>query len=78
MSSVGDLRDLWTALRHDPKKQKRQEQLWSLFSGALAAATTFAARRLATKLWARLTGEPPPPAKKAREDAVKVRQESRV
>ena len=29
-----DLRDLWTALRHDPKKQKRKEQMWSIFSGA--------------------------------------------
>ena len=73
-----DLRDLWTALRHDPKKQKRKEQMWSIFSGALAAGTTMVARQLATKLWTRLTGEPPPPAQKAREDAAKVRQEAGV
>jgi hypothetical protein len=73
-----DLRDLWTALRHDPKKQKRKEQMWSLLSGALAAATTLAARQAATKLYTRLTGEPPPPAQKAHEEAAKVRQEAGV
>ena len=73
-----DLRDLWTALRHDPKKQKRKQQMWSLLSGALAAGTTIAARQVATKLWTRLTGEAPPPAQKAREDAAEVRQEAGV
>jgi hypothetical protein len=73
-----DLRDLWTALSTDPKKQKRKEQAWSLLTGALAAGTTIAARQAATKLWTRLTGEPPPPAQKAREDAAKVRQEAGV
>lgn len=73
-----DLRNLWTALRHDPKKQARKERAWSLLSGALAAATTIAARQIATKLWTRLTGEPPPAAQKAREDAAKVRQEAGV
>jgi hypothetical protein len=71
-----DLRDLWTALRTDPKVQKRKERGWALLVGALGAATTIAARQLATKLWTRLTGEPPPPAQKAREDAAKVREEA--
>jgi hypothetical protein len=73
-----DLRNLWTALRTDPKKQKRKERMWSLLIGGLAAGTTFAARVVATKLWTRLTGEPPPPAQKAQEEATKVREEARV
>jgi hypothetical protein len=73
-----DVRKLWTALRTDPKKQARKERAWSLLSGALAAATTIAARQAATKLWTRLTGEAPPPAQKAREEAEKVREEATV
>jgi len=73
-----DLRDLWTALRTDPKVQKRKERGWALLAGALGAATTIIARQVATKLWTRLTGEPPPPAQKARQDAAKVRQEAGV
>lgn len=73
-----DLRDLWTALRTDPKVQKRKERGWALLAGALGAATTVIARQVATKLWTRLTGEPPPPAQKAREDAAKIRQEAGV
>jgi hypothetical protein len=73
-----DLRDLWTALTTDPKKQKRKEQAWSILTGALAAATTVVARQTATKLWTRLTGEPPPPAQKAREQAAKVREETKA
>jgi len=71
-----DLRDLWTALRSDPKKQKRKEQAWSLLVGGLAAGATVGARLAATKIWTRLTGEPPPPAQKAREEAAKVQQEA--
>jgi hypothetical protein len=73
-----DLRDLWTTLRTDPKKQARKERMWSILNGSLAAGTTVAARLVATKLWTRLTGEPPPPAQKAQEDAAKVREESTV
>jgi hypothetical protein len=73
-----DLRDLWTALRTDPKVQKRKERAWLLLAGALGAATTVIARQLATKIWVRLTGEPPPPAQKAREDAAQVREEAAV
>jgi peptidoglycan hydrolase CwlO-like protein len=71
-----DLRDLWVALRHDPKKQKRKERMWSLFSGALAAGATMVARQAATKIWTRVTGEPTPQAQKAQEDAAQVRQET--
>ena len=73
-----DLRDLWTAVRTDPKVQARKERAWSLLAGALGAATTIVARQVATKLWTRLTGEPPPPAQNAREEAAKVRQEAGV
>ena len=70
-----DLRDLWTALRTDPKVQKRKERAWALLVGALGAATTIVARQLATKLWIRLTGEPPPPSQKARDEAAEVQKE---
>jgi uncharacterized protein DUF4235 len=73
-----DVRDLWTALRTDPKVQKRKERGWALLAGVLGALTTVVARQLATKVWTRLTGEPPPPAQKAREDAAKVREEAGV
>jgi hypothetical protein len=70
-----DLRDLWTALRHDPKKQARKERAWSLLSGALMAATTMAARQVTTKIWTRLTGEVPPPVQDAEKEAAKLRKE---
>ena len=71
-----DLRDLWLALRADPKKQKRKERMWSLLAGALAAGATMGARMAATKIWTRLTGEPPPQAQKAQEQAAEVRRET--
>jgi hypothetical protein len=71
-----DLRDLWVALRADPKKQARKERMWSILSGALAAAATMGARQAATKIWTRVTGEPPPPAQKAQQDAAEVRQQA--
>jgi hypothetical protein len=71
-----DLRDLWLALRTDPKEQKRKERMWSLLAGALTAAAAVGARLLATKIWTRLTGEPPPNAQQAHEEAAKVEQEA--
>jgi len=71
-----DLRDLWTALRTDPKKRARKERIWSLLNVGLAAGTTFGARMVATKLWTRLTGELPPPVQAAQEQARKVREEA--
>jgi hypothetical protein len=58
-----DLRDLWTALVVDPKKQARKERAWTILAGALGAAGTLAARRAATKAWSVLTGEQPPTAR---------------
>ena len=73
-----DLRNLWTALTTDPKKQKRKEQAWSILIGALAAVTTAVARQVATKLWTRLTDELPPPVQAAQEQAAKVREEKKA
>jgi hypothetical protein len=69
-----DLRDLWLALRADPKKQARKERMWAILAGALGAVATMGARQAATKIWTRLTGEPPPPAQKAQEDAGRTRE----
>jgi hypothetical protein len=69
-----DLRDLWVSLTTDPKERARKERAWMLLSGALTAATTMAARQLATKLWMRLTGELPPPVEDAAHEAAKLRQ----
>jgi hypothetical protein len=71
-----DLRGLWLALRTDPKKQKRKERMWSLLAGALTAAAAVGARLVATKIWTRLTGEPPPQDQKAQEEAAKVEREA--
>jgi hypothetical protein len=73
-----DLRDLWLALRADPKEQARKERMWSILAGALGAAATIGARMLATKIWVRVTGEPPPHAEKAQEEAHEVRQKASV
>ncbi len=69
-----DLRELWVAVTADPKKQARKERLWSILAGVLAAVATIGARRIATKAWAVLTGEPPPPAQKAEEEAARTKQ----
>jgi hypothetical protein len=61
-----DLRDLWTAVVVDPRKQARKERAWSILAGALGAAGTMVARRAATKAWRVLTGEQPPTARPAR------------
>jgi hypothetical protein len=60
-----DLRDLRVALLADPKKQARKERAWALLTMALGAVATLAARRLAAKAWAVLTGEQPPTARPA-------------
>ena len=71
-----DFRDLWTALRTDPKKQKRKEKAWSLLSGALLTGATLGARQAATKIWTRVTGELPPPVQEAQKEAAKVQREA--
>jgi hypothetical protein len=60
---AADLEGLWIAATHDPKKETRRERAWMVFSGALAAAATVAARRAVSKLWPILTGEEPPVAR---------------
>jgi len=62
-----DLRDLWVALTADPKKQARKERLWRILAGVAGAVATMAARRVATKAWAVLTGEKPPTAQAAQD-----------
>lgn len=68
-----DLRDLWVAVTHDPKKQARKERMWAILAGAIGAAGTVAARQLATRIWTVLTGEPPPPALKAQKQAAETK-----
>ena len=55
-----DLEQLWGALTHDPKAEARKQRLWTVFVGAFGALGALAARKVATKAWAILTGETPP------------------
>ena len=55
-----DLESLWRTATRDPKKEARRERTWTILSGALAAASTMAARQLLARLWPILTGERPP------------------
>lgn len=49
----------WTVAR-DPAEERRVRLVWGLLQGALGAAFTLAARRIATRIWFVLTGEPAP------------------
>jgi len=55
-----DLEALWRAATKDPKAEARRERAWTILSGALAAASTIAARQVLARLWPILTGERPP------------------
>ena len=55
-----DLEALWVALTRDPKKEARKERAWTIFAGAFGAVAALGARKVATRVWAVLTGEPPP------------------
>lgn len=55
-----DLEALWVALTRDPKREARKERAWTIFAGALGAVAALGARQVATRVWAVLTGEPPP------------------
>jgi hypothetical protein len=55
-----DFRNLLESATTDPKVRKRNERRWRVLYGVLGAVTTLAARRVATKAWAILTGERPP------------------
>ncbi|HET8606481.1 MAG TPA: hypothetical protein VFL66_05560 [Gaiellaceae bacterium] len=49
----------WTVGR-DPAEERRVRLAWGALEGVLGAVFTLAARRLATRIWFVLTGEPVP------------------
>jgi hypothetical protein len=55
-----DLEQLWKAATRDPAAEKRKQRAWILLSGALGAASTMASRKVMSKVWPILTGEPVP------------------
>ena len=55
-----DLEELWKAATRDPAAERRKQRAWILLTGALGAASTMASRKVMTKLWPILTGEPVP------------------
>ena len=55
-----DLEELWKAATRDPAAERRKQRTWILLTGALGAAATMASRKVMTKLWPILTGEPVP------------------
>jgi len=55
-----DLDELWKAATRDPAAEKRKQRGWILLTGVLGAASTMASRKLMSKLWPILTGEPVP------------------
>ena len=57
-----DLEALWRAATKDPRAEARRARAWTILSGALAAASTIAARQVLSRLWPILTGERPPTA----------------
>ena len=55
-----DFQALWVALTRDPKMEARKQRAWTIFAGAAGAAAALAAHKTAARIWAVLTGEPPP------------------
>jgi hypothetical protein len=55
-----DLEQLWKVATRDPAAERRKQRGWILLTGALGAASTMASRKVMTKLWPILTGEPVP------------------
>ena len=55
-----DLEELWKAATRDPAAERRKQRGWILLTGALGAASTMASRKLMSRLWPILTGEPVP------------------
>lgn len=55
-----DLDQLWKAVTRDPAAERRKQRAWILLTGALGAASTMASRKVMTKVWPILTGEPAP------------------
>jgi hypothetical protein len=63
-SLATDLKSLVESATTDPKERRKRERQWRMLYGALSVVTALAARRIATRVWAILTGERPP-AKRA-------------
>ena len=61
-----DFRNLLVTIRTDPKEQAWKERRWSVLYAAIAAGTSLAARRVATRAYEALTGEPPPTGRQPR------------
>ncbi len=59
-SLADDLKSLVDSATTDPKERQRKERRWGALQGAIAILTTMVARRLATRVWAIVTGEQPP------------------
>jgi hypothetical protein len=55
-----DLEGLWKVATRDPAAERRKQRAWILLTGALGAASTMASRKVMSKLWPILTGEPVP------------------
>jgi len=64
-SLAGDLKSLLESATTDPKSRRRKELEWRALYGGLAIFTGLAARRIAYKVWAILTGEQPPVARRS-------------
>jgi len=60
---AADLKSLLESATTDPKERQRKQLRWRALSTALGVVGTLAARRVAAKAWAVLTGEQPPTAK---------------
>ena len=61
-----DFKSLLESATTSPKQRRRKELRWRALYGGLSIATTLAARKIATKAWTTLTGEPPPTAQPPR------------
>jgi hypothetical protein len=59
-----DLKSLVDSATTDPKERRKRERQWRVLYGALSIVSALAARQVANKAWAILTGERPP-AKRA-------------
>lgn len=64
-SLASDLKSLVESATTDPKERRRKELQWRALYGGLAIVTSLAARRVAYKGWAILTGEQPPIARRS-------------
>jgi hypothetical protein len=71
-SLAQDLKERLAALTTDPKEHAKKQRRWRILYGLSTAVFTLAARRLAARAWAILTGEQPPTARTAGPQATKA------